>query len=112
MANEIAKLTLTIDPEALKKAIGDGRLLELADTIAKGAVNQISAQIVDHVARAATQQKAGEGNVAAEVRYIAGEEGGFGTVPPRRRWGVADLNVVLPASPLQVVVSAGQLDAT
>jgi hypothetical protein len=108
MESEIAKLTLTLNPEALKKAIGDGRLLELVDTIAKGAVNQISAQIVDHVARAATQQKAGEGNVATEVRYIAGDEGGFGTVPPRRRWGVTDLNSVLPTSALQVVVSPGE----
>ncbi|SOE87106.1 hypothetical protein SAMN05446935_7665 [Burkholderia sp. YR290] len=105
MENEIAKLTLTVNPEALKKAIGDGRLLELTDRIAKVAANQISAQMVDHVARAATQDKSGEGNVAAEVRYIL-EGGDFASIPPRRRWGVADMNVVLPASALQVVVSA------
>ncbi|MGH7933116.1 MAG: hypothetical protein ACREQN_08090, partial [Candidatus Binataceae bacterium] len=63
--NEVGKLTLTVDNAALRQAIADGRLLELADKLASQAAAQISAQIVDRVAKAALEPKALEAGVSA-----------------------------------------------
>ncbi len=102
--DEIGRLTLNLNPEALKKVIGEGRILELADTMAREAAAQISAQIVNHVAKAALTPGS-LGGVSAEVAYVVGDEGGFGTQPPRPHWVVVDLGPVLPNS-LQVTASA------
>lgn len=101
---EIGKLTLNLDAEALKKVVSEGRILELADTMAREAAAQISAQIVNHVAKAALAPGS-LGGVSAEVAYVVGDEGGFGTHPPRPHWGVVNLGSVLP-NPLQVVAAA------
>ena len=52
IGSEVGKLTLTVEPDALREAIAQGRLLELADKLATQAAAQISAQLVDHVAKA------------------------------------------------------------
>src|SRR5262249_52713453 len=88
---ELAQLTLSIDAEALKDVIASGRLLELADTIASEAAAQISAQIVEHVAEAAIQ--GGLSGGGASVAYIF-DGGDFGTVPPRPKWGVFQLDIL------------------
>jgi hypothetical protein len=86
---EVGKLTLEISPEAIKAIIGSGRLLELADTMAKEAAAQISAQIVDRVAEAAVSGGIQSG-VGAGVAFIF-DGGDFGTIPPRPKWGVLNL---------------------
>jgi hypothetical protein len=101
---EIGKLTLHLNPDALKKVIGEGRVLELAATMAREAALQMPAQIVDHVAKAALAP-ATLGGTAAEVAYIVGDEGGFGTPRPRPHWGVVELDTPR-TSPLQVFAGA------
>jgi hypothetical protein len=83
---EIGKLTFTMDPEALRKVVGDGRIMELADKVAKEAALQISAQVVEQVAQAALKPDILKSGVGANVSFIF-EGGDFGTVPPRPKWG-------------------------
>ena len=61
IGSEVGKLTLTVEPDALREAIAQGRLLELADKLATKAAAQISAQLVDHVAKAGIAPKGLEG---------------------------------------------------
>src|SRR5258708_388318 len=93
MKNELGSLTLTINPETLHSVISSGRLLELAATMAAHAADQISAQIVDHVASVALKKEGLKGGGAANVTFIF-DGGDFGTVPPRPRWGVGGLGGV------------------
>lgn len=89
--NEIANLTLTIDPAALRSIIESGRLLEFADTVARQAAAQISAQVVQHVAAAALRQSE-IGGVSTQVSYVSviGDgEPGFGTHPRPPRFVVS-----------------------
>lgn len=102
MKNELGNLTLTIDPEALHSIVSSGRLLELAASIAAHAADQISAQIVDHVASAALQKEGLKGGAAANVTFIF-DGGDFGTVPPRPRWGVGGLGGVQESTLRRVV---------
>jgi len=90
MAKEIGNLTLAIQPEALRTAIESGRLLELADTIAKEAAVQISSQLVQHVANAALKPDLLKSATGVSVAFVF-EEGDFGTVPPRPHFGVVRL---------------------
>jgi hypothetical protein len=102
MKNELGSLTLTIDAEALHSVVSSGRLLELAATMAAHAADQISAQIVDHVASAALQKDGLKGGAAANVTFIF-EGGDFATVPPRPRWGVGGLERVQQSTLRRVV---------
>jgi hypothetical protein len=87
---EVGKLTLNIDPEALRSVIGSGRLLELADTLGKEAAAQISAQLVDHVAAAALKPEGLKAGASVNVTYIF-DGGDFGTRPPLPHWGVVQI---------------------
>ncbi len=110
-SNEVGKLTLTIEQEALRTAIADGRLLELADKLATEAAAQIAAQIVDHVAKAALTPKGLEGGVSAGFSYVL-EGGDYGTVPPRPHWGVVNLASISEGGLRQVIVAgAGERKA-
>jgi len=107
-SREVARLTVTLEPDALRDVIGSGRLLELADRISREAAAQISAQIVDQVAVAATRAGGITTGVSARVRYIF-EGGDFGTVPPRPRFGIGRIADI--TSPLRVVVNPRELGA-
>jgi len=90
--NQIANLTLTVDPGALRSIIETGRLLEFADTVARQAASQISAQLVQHVAAAALKPQPELGGVSAQVHYVSviGDgEPGFGTHPRPPRFVVS-----------------------
>jgi len=90
---EIGSLILHIEPAALRSIIGSGRLLELADTVARQAAAQISAQLVEHVAAAAFKADGLKSGVSANVSYVFDEgDGGFGTKPPPPKFGVARLD--------------------
>jgi hypothetical protein len=91
MPKEIGKLTLTISPEALRSIIEGGRLLELADTVAKEAAAQISSQLIEQVAAAALKGDLAKSGSGASAAFIF-DGGDFGTVPPRPRWGVVNLD--------------------
>lgn len=80
---EIGKLTLEIDPDRLKRVIEDGRLMELAATMAAEASAQISAQLVEKVAGMA----AGGGGGGVSASFVL-EGGDFGTIPPRPKFGI------------------------
>ncbi len=111
MPAEIGNLSLTIQPEALRKAIESGRLLELADTVSREASLQISAQLVQHVADAALKPELLKSGVSASVAFVF-EEGDFGTVPPRPHFGVVNLETIAAAltSPLTRVAGAGSAE--
>jgi hypothetical protein len=104
--NEIAKLTLSVTPDALRKAIADGRLLELADKLATQAAAQISAQVVDQVAKAALAPKGLETGISASFSYVL-EGGDYGTVPHRPHFGVVNIDTVTEGI-LRQVVTAGE----
>lgn len=97
--HEIGKLTLSIAPDTLRSIIASGRLLELADTMAKEAAAQISAQIVDRVASEALKPEGLSSGVAVGFSFIF-DGGDFGTVPPRPHWGVVRLDEIA-AGPLR-----------
>jgi len=108
MAKEIGALSLTVQPEALRIAIEGGRLLELADTMAREASLQIAAQLVQHVASAALKPEMLKQGASVSVSFIF-EEGDFGTVPHRPHFGIvnlAGLGAAL-ASPLTRVANEG-----
>lgn len=84
--SEIGKLHLEIDPEALKSIISEGRLREFTAVLASHAAAQISAQVVDAVADMAV----GGGGAGVSASFVL-EEGDFGTVPPRPKFGIGSL---------------------
>jgi hypothetical protein len=98
--NQIANLTLRVEPEALRSIISSGRLLEFADTVAAQAAAQISAQLVQHVAEGALASKGLESGAGAEVSYllVTGDgEPGFGTSPRPPRWIVSSVENIQSA---------------
>jgi len=102
---EIAKLTLAVEPEALKAIIEQGRLLEFASVAAAEAAAQISSQIVDSVAAMAVGGGTGGGASAAFIF----DGGDFGTVPPRPKFVVVELDRLGRAAVLQqFAAAAGQ----
>jgi len=108
MAKEIGALNLTVKPEALRSAIENGRLLEMAETMGKEAALQISAQLVQHVAEAALKPELMKTGVTASVSFVF-EEGDFGTVPHRPHFGVVNLQelaAVAVTTPLTRVAGA------
>ena len=99
ISNEIGKLTLEIEPEALRSIIASGRVMELADTMAKTAAAQISAQIVEQVASEALKTEGVNSVMGAKASFVF-ERGDFGTVPPIPKWGVTRIDEIA-RSPLQ-----------
>jgi dTDP-4-dehydrorhamnose reductase len=86
---EIGKLNVSISAEALQEVISSGRVLEMTAKMAREAAAQISAQIVDHIAKAAANKG---GLQAASVSAAFVFDGGdFGTVPHRPHWGVGPI---------------------
>lgn len=83
----IGRLTLDVEPDALKQVIASGRLLEFAATMANQAAAQISAQLVDKVASMAVGGSSGAGVSASFVL----EGGDFGTIPPRPKFGAGPI---------------------
>jgi hypothetical protein len=88
----LAKLTLNIEPDALREIIAKGELLKFADSVAAQAASQISAQIVWHVAEAQKQADVAKNGLVAQVDFhqvfVDGEPGfGTGRWPPRPHWG-------------------------
>lgn len=98
---EIAKLTVHIEPEALRNVIASGRLLEFASKMAANAAVQISAQIVEQVSAAALQPEGIKAGANAAVSFIF-DGGDFGTHPPRPHWGVGAIGELV--SPLKQLV--------
>jgi hypothetical protein len=96
---ELAKLSLTVEPEALKNIISEGRLLEFANAVATQAAAQISAQIVDQVAQAAVAG-GGSGGASASAAFIF-DGGDFGTIPPRPKFVVVELDRLTRFAALQ-----------
>jgi hypothetical protein len=90
--HEIGKLSYEVSPDALKRIVESGRLLEFANTVAASAAAEIHAQIVDQISQAAV----GGGSVSSGISVGAVnvfEGGDFGTVPigpkgPRPKVGV------------------------
>src|SRR5262249_10968279 len=97
---EIGNLKLNIAPDMLHSIIASGRVLELADAMAKEAAAWISSQIVDQIASAALKTEGLKSGVGASVSFIF-EGGDFGTVPPRPKWGVVRLDELAGASVLR-----------
>lgn len=83
---QIATFKMEINDEALKQVIRSGQLREFAATAASLASAHISAQLVDRIAEMAVG--GGGGGVGAAFIF---DDGDFGTVPPRPRWGVGVL---------------------
>jgi len=111
-SNQIATLTLNVDPHALRSIISSGKLLEFTNAVATQAAAQISAQLVQRVAEAALEPKGIEAGIAAQVSYINvidDGEPGFGTRPPRPHWGVTQIeNIQALAGLRQMATGAGQ----
>lgn len=101
---EVGKFVLTIEPEALRSIVASGRLLELADTLAREAAIQIAAQIVEQVAAAALEPNRLQSGASASTTFIF-DGGDFGTVPPRPKWGVGPIRDILSSSALRQVVA-------
>jgi hypothetical protein len=98
---EFGTLTLNIKGDVLESIISSGRLTELAGKVAREAAIQLSAQIVDHVARAAVKGEGLRAGVSANVAFIF-DGGDFGTRPPRPHWGVVSLDTIAQ-SPLRQI---------
>lgn len=89
---ELGRLSYEVSPEALKKIVESGRLLEFANTVAASAAAEIHAQIVDQVSRAALGTSSVEKGLSIGATNVF-EGGDFGTVPngplgPRPKIGV------------------------
>ena len=67
---QIAHLKLHVEPEALRAIIAKGQLLEFAGTVASQAAVQISAQLVQGVANAASDPNALRNGLSAEAGFI------------------------------------------
>ena len=105
MSKEIGKFEFSIAPEALEQVISDGRLLEFASTVANHAAAQISAQLVDEVAKAAVS-RGGLGATSVGAVFLF-EGGDYATVPPRPPWGVGPIPRV--DNPLQRFAAQGEV---
>lgn len=84
VAKDIAKLSLTVDPEALREIIASGRIAEFANTAAAEAAAHINAQLVQHVVEGAQKTDGLKQGVSVQVTYrsvVIDGEPGFGTVP-------------------------------
>lgn len=82
-SQDIATLKLTVDPDALRKIISEGRLMEFSAAVASSAAAQINAELVKNVAEAASA-RSGQG-LAVDIAYrsvVIDGEPGFGTHPP------------------------------
>ncbi len=109
--NQIASLTLKVDPKALRSIISSGRLLEFADTVAAQAAAQISAQLVQHVAEGSLSAKGLEAGAGAEVSYVlvTGDgEPGFGTKPRPPHWVVTSVDNVVGVGLRQMAAGASE----
>ena len=85
-SQDIAKLKLTVDPDALHKIISEGRLMEFSAAVGASAAAQINAELVKHVAEAASA-RSGQG-LSLDIAYrsvVIDGEPGFGTHPPGPR---------------------------
>jgi hypothetical protein len=85
MEKDIAKLSLTVDPVALREIISSGRLLEFANAAAAQAAAQINAQLVQHVSEGALKPDSLKSGVSVDFSYrsvVIDGEPGFGTHPP------------------------------
>ena len=84
----IGKLSLTVEPDALREIISSGRLLEFANAAAAEAAAQIHVQLVQHVAEAALKPDGLKDRaISVEASYrqvLIDGEPGFGTHPPVR----------------------------
>lgn len=85
-AGAIAKLSLDIDEAALKQVIRSGQLREFTAAAASLAAAHISAQIVDKIADMAV----GGASSGVGATFVF-DDGDFGTVPPRPKFGVGIL---------------------
>ncbi len=97
---EIGNLKLNIARDSLRSIIASGRVLELADVMAKEAAAQISAQIVDQIASAALKTDGLKSGVSISASFIF-DGGDFGTRPPRPPHGVVRLEELAEASSLR-----------
>jgi hypothetical protein len=101
--DELGRLTYEISPEALKKIVESGRVLEFANTVAASAASEIHAQIVDQISRAAI----GGGTAGAGISVGATnvfEGGDFGTVPKGPKGPRPKIGVLFDSSALSHVV--------
>ncbi|HKV42295.1 MAG TPA: hypothetical protein VJX67_24035 [Blastocatellia bacterium] len=79
---EIGKLTLTVEPEALRTIISSGRLLEFVETAGKQAAAQIASQLVQQVGEAAVSARELKTGASVGFAYVAFDgDPGFGNVP-------------------------------
>lgn len=81
MGTELGKLTLDIDQDQLRRVIADGRIAEFTSALSQLAAEQIPAQVVDHLARAASGLTEGGSGAAVHFDFVWDEGGGFGTKP-------------------------------
>jgi hypothetical protein len=82
-SEDIATLKLTVDSDALRKIISEGRLMEFSAAVASSTAAQINAELVKHVAEAASARS--EQGLAVDIAYrsvVIDGEPGFGTHPP------------------------------
>ena len=106
----IAKFSFDVNPEALRQIISNGKLLEFADAVSKKAAEQITHQLVQHVAEAGLKTdglSAATTGAKATFYSVTGPDGvdGYGT--PRKPW--------LPPSsgnPVIVIVVTGPRQMT
>ena len=78
--SQIASLSLKVDPDALRSIVSSGRLMEFTNAVAAEAANQISAQLVQHVAEGPSKDQ--QGGASVEVHYVMMEGGSYGFTPP------------------------------
>lgn len=86
MRGDIGRISLEIEPEALKHIIASGRLLEFVTAVSNQAAAHLSSQIVEKVADLAV----GGSGAGASATFVF-EGGDFGTVPPRPKFGVGPI---------------------
>ncbi len=78
---DIAKLTVEIQPDALRRVVEQGRLLEFAETYSALAARELKAQLLDTIAKAAVGiGKPGEVTQLNMVFIV--DDGEFGTPHP------------------------------
>lgn len=83
----IAKMSFEIDDASLKQVIRSGQIREFAATAASLAAAHISAQLVDKLADMA----AGGASTGMGATFIF-DDGDFGTIPPRPKFGIGVLH--------------------
>lgn len=81
--NEIGNLKLNITHDALRSAISSGRILELADTMARQAAAQVYGQIVEQLSAAALNMEGLQAGMNISFAFILGEvDEMYATRPP------------------------------